>query len=145
MSPRFIHPYVGTLEEDRFAKAQILNDDGSEAMVGISAEAQSLFEGRLDLIGAPRSRDICLSGQMEQIQALDKQTRKATVDNKIDLFELVQGIWQLARQGLCRAHEENTDRPRVPLNAEHMFYPIPHRTTAINNKLSKRVFRYRNR
>ena len=54
--------------------------------------------------------------------------------NTLDFFDLVQGIWQLARQGLCRAHEGNTDRPRVPLDAEYMLYPILDQTIMVKNK-----------
>jgi len=142
MSPKFIHPYVGALEEDRFAKAQILNDDGIEAKITISEEAQRLFDGHLDLIGVSRAHDICIPGQVEQIQTLDKHVRETIGNNKVDLFDLEQGIWQLGRQGLCRAHEGNSDRPRVPLDAENMPYPIWDKTNISNNKLFARVFRY---
>ncbi|MGA2059627.1 MAG: hypothetical protein ABSG67_04025 [Thermoguttaceae bacterium] len=142
MGPRFIHPYVGALEEDHFARALIINDDGVEADMPISPEAQKLFHGRLEPVALTRARDICLPGQMERIQTLEMHVRKSAGNDKIDLFDLVQGIWQLARQGLCRAHEGNTDRPRVPLDAENMFYPIPGRTNVDKNKLFAQLFQY---
>ena len=142
MCPRFIHPYVGALEEDRFAKALILNDDYLETKVNISDEAQRLFAGRLDPCGVARARDICISGQTEQIHTLENHVRESSGHNKADLFDLVRGIWQLGRQGLCRSHEGNSDRPRVSLDNENMLYPISDKTRISNNKLSTRIFRY---
>jgi hypothetical protein len=114
-----------------------------ELMMPVSNTARGLFSATLTTARTARSRDMCLSGQEMRVAQLDTVARETTMrSGRVEVFSLIQGIWQLARQGLCRAHQENDSRPRVSLSADIMPYPIPDRTAVANSPLATRVFRY---
>jgi hypothetical protein len=139
----FVHPYTGPLEEDPFSRAPVLNDDGGDVVAPVSEVAQRLFAAGLAPNGTARLRDMCLPGQEGRIAQLEAFAReRAARGGRIEVFNLIQGIWQLARQGLCRAHQDNDSRPRVALNAESMPYQIRDRHAVANSRLAARVFRY---
>ncbi len=142
-APLFMHPYVGTPEADYFAKVEILNDDGYKVEVALSDEAKKMFKDRLNANGVPRMRNICLPSQGRRIAEMKgRVSADIRRTQRIDIFDMVQGLWQLARQGLCRGHEENQDHPRLPLDATQMPYPICNKRMLAGSELAKRVFRY---
>jgi hypothetical protein len=143
--PAWRHPYTGNLRVDPFSRAELLGACGREAIVPASREARRLFP---DLVRKTSRRDaqekdLCLYGQERAVgQLIDRTCGRSWRRREVDVLTLVQGLWDLARVGLTRAHQVNGHMPRSTLGCGSMLYPLPSRDALANTRLARRVFPY---
>jgi hypothetical protein len=136
-----VHPYVGAMQLDKMASFAILNSSGhTPAMLPTSG-----FEKQLGLtprlaVADPQARDMCLSGQDEQIRKILVEARDSS--GEIRPYLVVEGIWRLAIQGLTRAHESNTATPLVSMQTTSMLFPVIHPKAIWETPLVNRLFPY---
>ena len=134
------HPYTGDLGADAFAAARVTKNE-EEAMVRPSEWALKTFP----LLGSrtPQAgeNDMCLSDQDQAVRAIAvRLDEELAAGAPSGLTHAVTALHNLAKIGLTTAHQDNTARPRVPLSAEGMLYPVPR--CVLPDSRGARVFRY---
>jgi hypothetical protein len=136
-----VHPYVGNMQPDNFASFEILNSGNcAPAMLPVSADFPRLGITPRERISVPVARDLCIPLQDIRIRTILGEAKDAWGETQP--YPLVEGIWQLAIQGLTRAHEGNRDTPRARLDGSSMLYPISNSHGIAGTSLAARVFRY---
>ena len=143
--PAWRHPYTGSLNADHFSKAELLTGGQPEAMVAVSDDARRLLPS-LAQNGYPNCAgvsDLCLHGQDLRVKKLVETTcRIGPFRHELHLSALVEGLWEIARVGLTRAHQNNAHMPRLSLTCGNMCYEISGRAALEDTSLTNRVFPY---
>jgi len=144
-NPAWRHPYTGTLKRDWFAQAQMLTTGAADAMAPISGDARALLPSlaRDAFPNQGGTSDLCLSTQDLRIARLVETTCGAQRRHpERDLLRLVQGLWDIARIGLTRAHEVNSHMPRISLARGSMSHELPNPFVLRGTRLAGRFFPY---
>jgi hypothetical protein len=151
--PAWNHPYTGPLKIPltRMRLIHIGDDGGPAPTVPPSEDALHIVPGLADAMSkpsGPREGDICLNGQevalaayLSRLCAATRQMRAGEEDAGARLLAVVRGCWEIARQGLIRAHQLNVASPRVRMVPGQMPYSLPPGTT-LPPALERRCYRY---
>ena len=122
-SPRWTHPYSGTLYADPLARAEMFTPACPEPMVAISPQGEKLLSARVARHTEPAATDLCLADQETAIGVLDRNAREAERGGAPNPFAMVWGLWDLVAVGLTHGAVRNESRPRIDFGGP-LFYPV---------------------
>jgi hypothetical protein len=136
------HPYTGDLQPAALAEALYVG--GHEEFAGSLLPTPQVQEAMPYLAYRtvePMERDICLRGQDEAVANLCQRFgNEFARDAYGDVLGCVQGVWDLAKVGLTRAHQHNTQGPRKKMARGSMPNLIGR--ALLTDALARRVFPY---
>jgi len=136
------HPYTGPLGNALSPAFRMIGPEGAEPMLEPSIDVRAIVPNMPPAVSKPVERDICLNGQETALADLQNSVpRTPETDGVPDILQLVRGIWSIARNGLTRAHQDNTNTPREHMTILQMPYPLPSWFVPGRN-LRDRVFTY---
>lgn len=134
------HPYTGVVGHDPVGGAILIEEPHEgDVMYEPSPEALRLFPGLCSRTAKAGETDLCLAGQQQRMQKLQRDLKSNIAARKeIDVLRIVTEVHDIVRLGLTRGHQNNLDRPRVPLTQESMPHRIRGRVTT--GLLARRTF-----